>query len=88
VEALNAVSLFEFRLPDLGKDAPDRATVSFWYFEEGEDVEEKADIVEMVTDKATFNVPSPVAGRLVEIRASDGTKVKVGEVLGVLEVEG
>ena len=81
------MGVFEFRLPDLGADAPDEATVSFWYFEEGEDVAAKEDIVEMVTDKATFNVPCPVEGRLVEIRAGDGAKVKVGEVLGVLEVE-
>ena len=75
----------QFRLPDLGEDAPDEATVSFWYFEEGEEVAAKEDLVEMVTDKATFNVPCPAAGTLVEIRAGDGAKVKVGEVLGVLE---
>ncbi len=80
------MSQLELRLPNLGEDAPDEATVSFWYFEEGEDVAEKEDIVEMVTDKATFNVPCPVAGKLAEIRAGDGAKVKVGEVLGVLEV--
>ncbi|NQT53299.1 hypothetical protein HQ576_14670 [bacterium] len=81
------MSRTEFQLPDLGEDAPDEATVSFWYFEEGEDVAEKEDIVEMVTDKATFNVPSLVAGTLVEIRAGDGAKVKVGQVLGILETE-
>ena len=80
------VALFELRLPELGEDAGDEATVSFWYFEEGEEVKESEDIVEMMTDKATFNVPSPVSGKLVEVRAPDGTKVKVGEVLGIIEV--
>ena len=79
------MSQFELKLPDLGKDAGDEATVSFWYFEKGEEVDEGADIVEMVTDKATFNVPCPVAGTLAEIRAKDGAKVKVGDILGILE---
>ena len=82
------VSRFELKLPDLGDDAGDTATVSFWYFEVGEKVPEGADIVEMVTDKATFNVPCPVAGELMEIRVRDGAKVKVGDVLGVLKTDG
>lgn len=81
------MSQFELRLPDLGDDAGDQAILSFWYFEEGETVAEKEPIVEMVTDKATFDVPCPVAGTLVEIRVTDGGKVTVGDVLGVLEVE-
>jgi len=80
------VAAFEFRLPDLGEDAGDEATVSFWYFEEGEEVKESEDIVEMMTDKATFNVPSPVSGTLAEVRSPDGAKVKVGDVLGIIEV--
>ena len=65
------MSLFELRLPDLGEDAGDEATVSFWYFEENEAVAKDEDIVEMVTDKATFNVPCPVSGTVVEVRAAD-----------------
>jgi len=80
------VPAFHLKLPDLGEDAGDQATVSFWYYEEGEEVKESEDIVEMVTDKATFNVPCPVTGTIVEIRAPDGTKVKVGDTLGILQV--
>jgi len=79
------VSQLEIKLPTLGDDAGDEATVSFWYFEEEEDVPEGEDLVEMVTDKATFNVPCPAAGTLLEIRAADGAKIKVGDVLGMLE---
>jgi len=75
-------------LPELGSDAGEEATVSFWYFEVGEDVPKDEDIVEMVTDKATFNVPCPVAGKLLEVRTEDGSKVKVGDVMAVLETEG
>lgn len=80
------MAVFELRLPELGEDAGAEATVSFWYFEEGEEVKESDDIVEMMTDKATFNVPSPVSGTILEVRAPDGAKVKVGDVLGTIEV--
>jgi len=81
------MSQVEFRLPELGDDAGDEATVSFWYYEEGEEVAVDEDIVELVTDKATFNAPSPANGTIVEIRAADGAKVKVGEVLAIIEVQ-
>ena len=81
------MSQVELKLPELGDDAGDEATVSFWYKDEGEEAAEGDDLVEMVTDKATFNVPCPVSGKVVEIRARDGAKVKVGEVIGILEVK-
>ena len=82
------MALFEMKLPSLGEDAGDVATVSFWYAEVGEEVKEADGILEMMTDKATFDVPCPVAGKLVEVRAHDGDKVKVGAVLGIIETGG
>ncbi|GAB4339831.1 MAG: hypothetical protein Kow0099_15310 [Candidatus Abyssubacteria bacterium] len=79
--------MYKVRLPDLGEDAGDEATVSYWYFEEGDEVNEHDDLVEMTTDKATFNVPCPRSGILAEIMADEGDTVKVGEVLAVLEEE-
>jgi 2-oxoglutarate dehydrogenase E2 component (dihydrolipoamide succinyltransferase) len=73
------------KLPELGKDAGDEAEVSFWYVEEGESVVEGQDMVEMVTDKAAFTVPAPAAGTVKEIRTKEGDKVKVGDVMAVLE---
>ncbi|NQT85204.1 biotin/lipoyl-binding protein [bacterium] len=81
------MSQVEFRLPELGDDAGNEATVSFWYYEEGEKVAKDEDIVELVTDKATFNAPSPAAGSIVAIRATDGAKVSVGDVLAIIETE-
>jgi pyruvate/2-oxoglutarate dehydrogenase complex dihydrolipoamide acyltransferase (E2) component len=77
----------EMVLPDLGEDAGDEAEVSFWYVEEGDAVEEGQDMVEMVTDKAAFNVPSPVTGTLVQIVAKDNAVVNVGQTLAVIETE-
>ena len=75
----------EMLLPDLGEDAGDEAEVSFWYVEEGEEVEEGQDMVEMVTDKAAFTVPAPANGTVKELRVQEGDKVKVGGVMALLE---
>ena len=79
--------LREVKLPPLGEDAGDEAQVSFWYFDVGQQVEEDEDLVEMVTDKATFDVPSPVSGRIAEILADEGDTVSVGDTLCTIEVD-
>jgi len=71
-------------LPELGEGI-DKATVSYWYFKEGEKVNEKDDLVELATDKATFNLPSPAAGTLSEIFFHEGDTVNVGELLATIE---
>ena len=71
-------------LPQLSEGI-DKATVSYWYFKEGEKVNEKDDLVELTTDKATFNLPSPSSGILTEIIFHEGDTVNVGEVLAVIE---
>lgn len=72
-------------LPELGEDAPDEAEVSFWYAEPGDTIKEGADLVEMVTDKAAFTVPSPVGGTLKELLVEEGDKVAVGEAMATIE---
>lgn len=71
-------------LPELGEGI-DKAIVSYWYFKTGEKVGEKDDLVELTTDKATFNLPSPCAGTLSEIFFQEGDSVNVGEVLAIIE---
>ena len=77
----------EVELPEVGENNGDEATVSFWYIEEDEEVEEGEDIVEMITEKTTFNVTAPVSGRLVEILAQEGDVVKIGDIVAILETE-
>jgi len=71
-------------LPELSEGIH-KATVSYWYFKTGEKVAEKDDLVELVTDKASFNLPSPCSGTLSEIIAPEGTTVKPGDILGAIE---
>lgn len=77
----------EVELPEVEGNNGDAATVSFWYVEEDEEVEEGEDIVEMITEKITFNVTAPVSGRLVEILAQEGDVVKIGDIMAILEAE-
>ncbi len=76
---------YEVKLPPLGDDAPDEATLSFFFVEEGAQVKEGDDLCEMVTDKATFNVPCPTTGRVKKIVAEEDALVPVGGLLAILE---
>ncbi|KXK30018.1 MAG: hypothetical protein UZ01_01802 [Candidatus Brocadia sinica] len=77
----------EVELPEVEGNNGDEATVSFWYVEEDEEVEEGEDLVEMITEKTTFNVTAPVSGRLLEILAQEGDVVKIGDIMAILETE-
>lgn len=77
---------YEVKLPSLGDDAGDSAKVSFTYLDEGEEIKENDDLIEMVTDKATFNVPSPKTGKLVRYLVEEDDEVKVGDPIAILDV--
>ncbi|MGR3310321.1 MAG: biotin/lipoyl-containing protein [Candidatus Brocadiales bacterium] len=77
----------EVKLLDLGGEDVVEATVSCWYFEEDEEVNEGEDLVEMLTDKSTFNITATVSGRLIEVLAQEGDVVKVGDVVAIIEEE-
>ncbi len=74
----------EIVLPELAEGI-NQAMVSFWHRRVGDNVKEGEDLVELATDKATFNLPSPSTGKLKEIRFKEGESVKVGEVLAIIE---
>ena len=71
-------------LPELGEGIT-KAVVSYWYFQAGQAVKKGEDLVEFTTDKATFNLPSPVSGKLTEILAPEGQNVNVGQTIGSIE---
>lgn len=80
------VQEFAFRLPDPGEGLTEAEIVE-WYHDEGEDVREDDPLVDVETDKAVVEIPTPCTGTLEEIRAEPGDIVEVGEVIAVFLTE-
>jgi pyruvate/2-oxoglutarate dehydrogenase complex dihydrolipoamide acyltransferase (E2) component len=77
------VARYEFKLPDIGEGLAE-AEVAKWLVSVGDQVTEDQPVVEMMTDKASVELPSPGTGVIVERRAAEGDVVKTGAVLYVL----
>lgn len=73
-------------LPELGEGI-EQAIVSYWHFKEGDKVESGEDIVEMATDKATFNLPAPASGILTKIYFEEGENVGIGNAIAEINEE-
>ena len=74
----------EVKLPEMGEGI-EEAKVSFWYKKVGDAVKEGEDLVELTTEKTSFNLPAPASGTMKQISASEGDTVKVGQTLAVTE---
>ncbi len=71
-------------LPELG-DGVKKATVACWHAKVGQRVNLGEDIVEVVTDKASFHVEAPASGILKDIQVPEGKDAAVLGVLGTIE---
>ncbi len=74
----------EFKLPDLGEGMQEAEVVE-WLVKAGDTLKLDQTMLKVETDKAVVEIPSPVAGRVAEIRVQDGQVAKVGDVLIVFE---
>jgi len=74
----------ELKLPDVGEGIAEGEVVR-WLVVEGAQVKEDDPLVEILTDKANVEIPSPVTGTVVKILAAPGQVVKVGELLALIE---
>jgi pyruvate dehydrogenase E2 component (dihydrolipoamide acetyltransferase) len=79
--------LLRFKLPDIGEGVAEGEIVK-WLVAVGDQVEEHQPVVEVMTDKATVEVPAPAAGRIAAELVSPGQVVPVGTVLFELEKRG
>ncbi|OGF58652.1 MAG: hypothetical protein A2Y62_03845 [Candidatus Fischerbacteria bacterium RBG_13_37_8] len=77
--------IFEFKLPDIGEGVVEGEIVE-WKVKPGDEVIEDQPMVEVMTDKATVELPSPKKGKIVEINGKAGDKIKVGAILLKIEV--
>ena len=71
----------EVHLPELGESVTE-GTVTRWLKQIGDEVAVDEPLLEVSTDKVDTEIPSPVAGTLLEIKASEDETVEIGAVLG------
>ena len=78
---------FTFNLPDIGEGITEAEIVA-WHVKPGDNVEEDGRLADMMTDKATVEMESPVAGKVLEVGGEVGEVIAIGSALVVLETEG
>lgn len=78
---------YEFKLPDIGEGIHEGEIVK-WFVKPGDEVKEDDPIVEIQNDKAVVELPSPVSGKVLEIKVNEGEVAVVGDVIITFEVEG
>ncbi len=70
----------DFRVPELGEGLYEAELVE-WKVQAGDSVMHGQTLAEVLTDKATMELPSPFAGTITELLVSDGDSIKVGQVV-------
>ena len=78
---------YQFKLPDIGEGIAEAEIVA-WHVKIGDRVEEDQQLADMMTDKATVEMESPVAGKVVELAGEVGDQIPIGSVLAVIETDG
>lgn len=75
------------KMPDIGEGIAEVELVE-WHIKVGDEVHEDQVLAEVMTDKATVEIPSPVSGRILALGGEPGQVMAVGGELVRLEVEG
>ena len=78
---------FIFKLPDVGEGTAEAEIVA-WHVAVGDTIKEDQHLVDVMTDKATVEMTSPVSGKIVELRGEPGSMAPVGAPIVIFEVEG
>ncbi len=78
---------FTFNMPDVGEGVAEAEIVE-WQVKVGDTVSEDQHLVDVMTDKATIDIESPVDGTVLEVAGEVGDVISVGAMLLVIEVEG
>jgi 2-oxoisovalerate dehydrogenase E2 component (dihydrolipoyl transacylase) len=81
------MGVYVFKLPDVGEGTAEAEVVN-WHVKAGDAVEEDQPLVDVMTDKATVEITSPVSGKVTSTHGEPGVMAAVGSTLVVLEVEG
>src|SRR5437660_11973616 len=87
IGGLTPMARYEFKLPDIGEGIAEAEIVA-WHVKVGDMVKEDQQLADMMTDKATVEMESPVAGKVLEVAGEVGDQVPIGSVLVVFETKG
>lgn len=75
---------YEFKLPDIGEGIHEGEIVK-WFVKPGDEIKEDDILLEVQNDKAVVEIPSPVDGKVLEIKVEEGTVSIVGDVLVTID---
>lgn len=78
---------YVFKLPDIGEGTAEAELVA-WHVAVGDLVEEDQPLADVMTDKATVEITSPVTGRVIELNGEPGTMAAIGSSLVVFSTTG
>src|SRR3954462_14162789 len=78
---------YEFKLPDIGEGVVEGEIVK-WLVQEGDQLHQDQPMVEIMTDKATVEIPAPRAGKVLKRMYAEGQTCPVGKVLISIEEAG
>ena len=78
---------YVFKLPDVGEGTAEAELVA-WHIKPGDLVKEDEPVVDVMTDKATVEIPAPATGKVVSVKGTPGEMLAVGSAILVLEVDG
>src|ERR1700761_925926 len=78
---------YVFKLPDVGEGTAEAEIVA-WHVKVGDVIHEDQNMVDVMTDKATVEMTSPVSGKVIALHGEPGAMAPVGAALVELEVEG
>jgi len=78
---------YQFKLPDIGEGIAEAEIVA-WHVKVGDTVEEDQQLADMMTDKATVEMESPVSGTVVSLAGEVGDQIPIGSTLVVIETAG
>src|SRR4030095_239378 len=81
------MATYQFKLPDIGEGIAEAEIVA-WHVKVGDRVEEDQQLADMMTDKATVEKESPVAGKVLKLAGEVGEQIPIGSILAVIETEG
>ena len=81
------MAMFSFKLPDIGEGIAEAEIVA-WHVKVGDRIEEDQQIADMMTDKATVEMESPVAGTVRKLAGEVGDQIAIGSVLVEIETDG